>query len=139
MANKNDETILLLKKKVELQREELAKLPRSLQSETSTVFTPPDVDKKSIRVMNVEQLKLLKVQLHMYEMAASDLDIDLDEFTISGFTIDKWMHDIDTQISVLTRAEKEKKLKETENTLNKLLSDDKRTELELEALAKMLM
>ena len=134
MANKNDETILLLKKKVELQREELAKLPRSLQSETSTVFTPPDVDKKSIRVMNVEQLKLLKVQLHMYEMAASDLDMDLDEFTISGF-----MHDIDMQISVLTRAEKEKKLKETENTLNKLLSDDKRTELELEALAKMLM
>ena len=103
------------------------------------MFTPPDVDKKSIRVMNVEQLKLLKVQLHMYEMAASDLDMDLDEFTISGFTIDKWMHDIDTQISVLTRAEKEKKLKETENTLNKLLSDDKRTELELEALAKMLM
>ena len=72
-------------------------------------------------------------------MAASDLDMDLDEFTISGFTIDKWMHDIDMQISVLTRAEKEKKLKETENTLNKLLSDDKRTELELEALAKMLM
>ena len=65
MANKNDETILLLKKKVELQREELAKLPRSLQSETSTVFTPPDVDKKSIRVMNVEQLKLLKVGLQM--------------------------------------------------------------------------
>ena len=89
--------------------------------------------------MNVEQLKLLKVQLHMYEMAASDLDMDLDEFTISGFSIDKWMHDIDMQISVLTRAEKEKKLKETENTLNKLLSDDKRTELELEALAKSLM
>lgn len=138
MANKNDETILLLKKKVELHREELAKLPRTLQSETSTVFTPPDVDKKSIRVMNVEQLKLLKVQLHMYEMAASDLDMDLDEFTISGFSIDKWMHDIDMQISVLTRAEKEKKLKETEATLNRMLSDDKRTELELQELAKML-
>lgn len=138
MANKNDETILLLKKKVELQREELAKLPRSLQSETSTVFRP-NTENMNLRVMSVEQLKLLKVKLHTYKMAALDLNMDLDEFTISGFTIDKWMHDIDTQISVLTRAEKEKKLKETENTLNKLLSDDKRTELELEALAKMLM
>ena len=49
------------------------------------------------------------------------------------------MHDIDMQISVLTRAEKEKKLKETEATLNRMLSDDKRTELELQELAKMLM
>lgn len=138
MANKNDETILLLKKKVELQREELAKLPRTLHPETSTVLRQ-DVDNLNLRVMSVGQLKLLKVKLHTYEMAASDLDMDLDEFTISGFTIDKWLHDIDMQISVLTRAEKEKKLKETEATLNRMLSDDKRTELELQELAKMFM
>lgn len=138
MANKNDETILLLKKKVELQREELAKLPRSLQPETSTVFRS-DTENMNLRVMNVEQLKLLKVKLHTYAMAAADLKIGIDEFTISGFSIDKWMHDIDMQISVLTRAEKEKKLKETEATLNRMLSDDKRTELELQELAKILM
>lgn len=138
MANKNDETILLLKKKVELQREELAKLPRSLQPETSTVFRS-DTENMNLRVMSVEQLKLLKVKLHTYAMAAADLKIGIDEFTISGFSIDKWMHDIDMQISVLTRAEKEKKLKETEATLNRMLSDDKRTELELQELAKILM
>lgn len=88
--------------------------------------------------MSVEQLKLLKVKLHTYAMAAADLEIGIDEVIISGFSIDKWMHDIDTQISVLTRAEKEKKLKETEATLNRMLSDDKRTELELQELAKML-
>lgn len=137
MSTKNDEMILQLKKKVEEQKAELAKLPRTLQSETSTVFTP-DIDKKSIRVMNVDQLKLLKVQLRAYAMAAEDLGMEVDEVVVSGFTIDKWMHDIDVQISVLTRAEKEKKLKETENTLNRLLSDDKRTELELQELAKML-
>ena len=136
MSTKNDEMILQLKKKVEEQKAELAKLPRTLQSETSTVFRQ-DVDNLNLRVMSVEQLKLLKVKLHTYAMAAVDLGID--EITISGFSIDKWMHDINMQISVLTRAEKEKKLKETENTLNKLLSDDKRTELELEALAKSLM
>ena len=138
MANKNDETILLLKKKVELQREELAKLPRTLHPETSTVLRQ-DVDNLNLRVMSVEQLKLLKVKLHTYAMAAADLEIGIDEFTISGFSIDKWMHDIDMQISVLTRAEKEKKLKETEATLNRMLSDDKRTELELQELAKILM
>ena len=138
MSTKNDEMILQLKKKVEEQKAELVKLPRTLQSETSTIFRP-DTENLNLRVMTVEQLKLLKVRLHILEMSAEDLGMDLDEFTISGFTIDKWMHDIDTQISVLTRAEKEKKLKETENALNKLLSDDKRTELELEALAKSLM
>ena len=138
MSTKNDEMILQLKKKVEEQKAELAKLPRTLQSETSTVFRT-DAENLNLRVMSVEQLKLLKVKLHTYEMAATDLKIGIDEVIISGFSIDKWMHDIDMQISVLTRAEKEKKLKETENTLNKLLSDDKRTELELEALAKMLM
>jgi hypothetical protein len=138
MSTKNDEMILQLKKKVEEQKAELAKLPRTLQSETSTVFRT-DAENLNLRVMSVEQLKLLKVKLHTYEMAATDLKIGIDEVIISGFSIDKWMHDIDMQISVLTRAEKEKKLKETENTLNKLLSDDKRTELELEALAKSLM
>ena len=137
MSTKNDEMILQLKKKVEEQKAELAKLPRTLQSETSTVFTP-DIDKKSIRVMSVEQLKLLKVQLRAYAMAAEDLDMEVEEVIVSGFTIDKWIHDIDGQISVLTRVEKEKKLKETENTLNRLLSDDKRTELELQKLAEML-
>lgn len=138
MSTKNDEMILQLKKKVEEQKAELAKLPRTLQSETSTVFRT-DAENLNLRVMSVEQLKLLKVKLHTYEMAATDLKIGIDEVIISGFSIDKWMHDIDMQISVLTRAEKEKNLKETENTLNKLLSDDKRTELELEALAKSLM
>lgn len=136
MSTKNDEMILQLKKKVEEQKAELAKLPRTLQSETSTVFRQ-DVDNLNLRVMSVEQLKLLKVKLHTYAMAAVDLGID--EITISGFSIDKWMHDINMQISVLTRAEKEKKLKETEATLNRMLSDDKRTELELQELAKILM
>lgn len=137
MSTKNDEMILQLKKKVEEQKAELAKLPRTLQSETSTVFRT-DAENLNLRVMSVEQLKLLKVKLHAYAMSAIDLEIGIDEVVVSGFSIDKWMHDIDMQISVLTRAEKEKKLKETEATLNRLLSDDKRTELELQELAKML-
>ena len=138
MSTKNDEMILQLKKKVEEQKAELVKLPRTLQSETSTVFRQ-DTENLNLRVMSGEQLNLLKVKLHTYEMAATDLKIGIDEVVISGFSIDKWMHDIDMQISVLTRAEKEKKLKETEATLNRMLSDDKRTELELQELAKMFM
>lgn len=137
MSTKNDEMILQLKKKVEEQKAELAKLPRTLQSETSTVFRT-DAENLNLRVMSVEQLKLLKVKLHAYVMSAIDLEIGIDEVIVSGFSIDKWMHDIDMQISVLTRVEKEKKLKETEATLNRMLSDDKRTELELQELAKML-
>ena len=38
MANKNDETILLLKKKVELQREELAKLPSMNEKAAQAVY-----------------------------------------------------------------------------------------------------
>ena len=138
MSTKNDEMILQLKKKVEEQKAELTKLPRTLQSETSTVFRT-DAENLNLRVMSVEQLKLLKVKLHAYAMAAIDLEIGINEVVISGFSIDKWMHDIDMQISVLTRAEKEKKLKETEAALNRMLSDDKRTELELQELAKMFM
>ena len=137
MSTKNDEMILQLKKKVEEQKAELAKLPRTLQSETSTVFRT-DAENLNLRVMSVEQLKLLKVKLHAYAMSAIDLEIGIDEVVISGFSIDKWMHDIDMQVSVLTRVEKEKKLKETEAALNRMLSDDKRTELELQELAKML-
>lgn len=137
MSTKNDEMILQLKKKVEEQKAELAKLPRTLQSETSTVFRT-DAENLNLRVMSIEQLKLLKVKLHAYVMSAIDLEIGIDEVIVSGFSIDKWMHDIGMQISVLTRVEKEKKLKETEATLNRMLSDDKRTELELQELAKML-
>ena len=89
MSTKNDEMILQLKKKVEEQKAELAKLPRTLQAETSTVLRQ-DVDNLNLRVMSVEQLKLLKVKLHTYAMAAADLEIGIDEFTISGFSIDRY-------------------------------------------------
>lgn len=38
--------------------------------------------------MNTQQLNELKVKLNMYEMSAKDLGINMDDFTISGFSID---------------------------------------------------
>ena len=88
--------------------------------------------------MTVDQLIPLRVKLHMYEMSANDLGIDIHSFTVSGFTIDKWMHDIQGRFDEIKRRDTEKDLKADEKLLDSLLSEDKKTELALKDIAARL-
>ena len=68
------------------------------------------------------------------EMSADNLGIDIHSFTVSGFTVDKWIHDIQGRLDEIKRRETEKDLKADEKFLDSLLSEDKKTELLLKIL-----
>jgi hypothetical protein len=60
------------------------------------------------------------------------------QFEYMGFSFEDWYNDIQSRISKITITEKRKKLQTIEEKLNSLLSPEKKRELELIELEKML-
>lgn len=138
MSVSNDEMILKLKEQIANRKAEFDKLPKNFVAETSCIYIDDSGEKFNLRVMNVDQLIPLRVKLHMYEMSAMDLEISINDFTVSGFTVDKWMHDIQGRLDEIKRRDAEKDLKADEKLLDSLLSEDKKTELALKDIAARL-
>lgn len=72
----------------------------------------------------------------MYRMSSADLE--MNDFEISGYKVDKWMNDVRAKINMKTLKNEEAELKRLEEKLDKLLSEDKKTELELDSIAALL-
>ena len=75
------------------------------------------------------------VKLNAYSMSADNLKIDL---VISGYGVNEWLADISGKLSVITDKKKRDELKALESKLDKMLSDEKKTELELDEIAALL-
>lgn len=133
MATKNDKRVLQLKKIIDEKKSELKAVKR---------FTPLtncvlnlDNQNYNLNILQLDDLKLLLVKLNMYLMSANDLDMGLD---ISGYNIAEWMSDVKTKIEIFEYKKKESELKTLEAKLDKMLSDEKKTELELDEIAALL-
>ena len=134
MMNKNDERILNLKKEIEKKKEEIDKRDIRFSQKTNCILTL-DGDTYNLHVCPMEKLQFLWIKLNMYLMSAKDLSLDC---SLSGFPIVDWVDDIKSKLNIMEiKAEKEN-LKKMEDKLNKLLSSDKRTELELDQIENLL-
>lgn len=137
MAVKNDERILELKKQIEEKKNELGKQPR---------FTPVTTclfDREGCRVnihtlTSVKDINAMLVFFNTYVMSAKDLDIDCAEVELDGFSVLDWMEDLKSKKAVVEYSTKKEQLTALEKKLDKLLSDDKKTELEIEAIADLI-
>ena len=137
MAIKNDERILELKKQIEEKKNELGKQPR---------FTPVTTclfDREGCRVnihtlTSVKDINAMLVFFNTYVMSAKDLDIDCAEVELDGFSVLDWMEDLKSKKAVVEYSAKKEQLTALEKKLDKLLSDDKKTELEIEAIADLI-
>lgn len=121
MSVNNDEMILKLKEQIANRKAEFDKLPKNFVAETSCIYIDEAGEKNNLRVMTADQLIPLMVKLNMYEMSANDLGIDIHCFTVSGFTVDKWLHDIQGRLDEIKRRDAEKELKADEKLLDSLL------------------
>jgi hypothetical protein len=135
MANMNDQKILELKKQIETKKEKLSK---------SQKFTPItncsiEIDgvRHNIQVLQKEQVLILLIKLNTYVLSAKDLGL-LDSFNISGYHVEDWITDLKLKFEIMNRKDEEQKLKAMEAKLDKLLSDDKKVELELDEIAELL-
>lgn len=133
--SKNDDRILELKKQVENKKKEIAKKNVKFVPETNLVIEINGI-KTNINVLNEKDLKSLLVILNMYRMSSADLE--MNDFEISGYKVDEWMNDVRAKINMKTLKNEEAELKRLEEKLDKLLSEDKKTELELDSIAALL-
>ena len=131
--SKNDERVLQLKKIIDDKKAELKAVKR---------FTPLtncvldlDGQKYNLNVLHMADLQLLLVKLNMYLMSANSLAINLE---IAGYNIAEWIADIKSKIEIFEYKKKESELKALEAKLDKMLSDEKKTELELDEIAALL-
>lgn len=134
MAQKNDERIMQLKATIEQKRKEL--------SGTSTRFNPITncllvLDKVTYN-LHVESNELLLIRLNSMYLSAKDLEIDTSTLMISGYCLDDWITDVKNNLKIQKYKAEKKKLDTLEKQLTQLLSDDKQTELQIDALAKLL-
>lgn len=65
-------------------------------------------------------------------------DLGMDDFEISGYSVISWIKDIKSKLEISNVKKQQSDLKAMERKLDKLLSDDKKTELELDDIAALL-
>lgn len=134
--NKNDEKILELKNKIKEKKNKLNKINK---------FTPItncslelDEERYNINVLNKGVIIHLLVKLNSYKNSAKELEV-LDDYIIGGYKIEDWIDDLKSKLDILSVKDEERKLKVMEDKLNKLLSDDKKVELELNEIENLLL
>lgn len=132
--SKNDERILALKEKIAQKKEQI--------SQNSVRFNPITNcsiefrgQRYNINTLNEEQCVLMLVELKALSNAARELKVELN---FSGYSVDDWMEDLESKIYVLKEKSEERQLKAMESQLEKLLSEDKKTELEIDKIAQSL-
>lgn len=135
MTNTNDKRILELKKMIESKREKLGRIARF--SATTTLMISFEGLNLNLNVLSKDQLILLLVKLHALVTSAKELGYEGKVF-ISGFTLEDWISDINGKLEFLSKKDEEKSLKLAETKLTELLSEDKKVELELDAIASFL-
>ena len=134
--SRNDDRILTLRKQIEEKEKNLKQIKVKFSPETNYVLELDGV-KHNINVCKEDELKLLLIKLNSYLMSAKDLK--MEDMKISGYTIDLWISDIQQKLLDFTLKEEEKKLKSNKELLERLLSEDKKTELMLDEIAASLM
>ena len=133
--SKNDDRILELKKQIEIKKKAIADKKIKFSPETNCIINLDGVT-SNLNVCGREELSFLLIKLNSYLMSAENLGIS--NFEISGYGATLWIEDIKNKLKVLNLKKEEADLKRMENKLDKLLSDDKKTELEIDEIAELL-
>ena len=135
--NKNDDRILVLKKQIEEKKKELGKQPRF--SPVTTCMFNYNGNRINIHTLtSVNEINAMLVHFNIYVMSAENLGIDCAEVCFDGFSVVDWMEDLNAKKAVVEYNEKKTQLNALEKKLDKLLSDDKKTELEIDAIADLI-
>jgi hypothetical protein len=132
----NDEKIIKLKQQIEEKRNKLGNLKRF--TPITNCILELDGITTNIQILPKEKLALLLVKLNLYKMSMENLNMSLDEIIINGYNIGDWMSDILAKIDIISYKEEEQKLKTMESKLVELLSKEKKTELAIDEIEKML-
>ncbi len=135
--SKNDDRILTLKKQIEDKKKELGKQPR-FSPVTTCMFTYNGNRVNIHTLTSVKDINAMLVYFNIYVMSAENLGINCEDVCFDGFSVSEWMEDLRSKKAVVEYTSQKSQLAALEKKLDKLLSDDKKTELEIDAIADLL-
>ena len=126
----NDDKILKLKAQIE---EKKKKIDAKFAPVTNCSLIIGE-NRTNLHTLNsVSAIHELMIKVNAQLNSAKELGID-EEYLLGGYTLGDWLTDLKAKLEVVGQKDEAKKLKLMEDKLETLLSEDKRTELELEAL-----
>lgn len=137
MAQTNDNKIMSLKQKIADKRQKLDAMPKRVVPITNCYLICDGVT-YNLHACSISDLNVLLVKINIYRMSALDLGLDPDNINVSGYSLTEWMDDIRAFIDVRKYKEEKKNLDTLEEQLNGLLSEGKKTELEIEKISALL-
>jgi len=129
----NDKKILELRAVIEAKKAKFEKIKFSPVTNCSIEL---EEKRYNLNVLNKDSLTLLLVRLNTYLMSMENLGIK--ELFLSGYPVQEWVEDIKNKLQVIAQKTEEDNLKALESKLGKLLSEDKKTELELSNIENLL-
>lgn len=132
--SKNDERILVLREKICLQKEQLAKSNKRFVPLTNCILDFRGA-KYNLNTLTYDLCVNLLVELNALNMSAKELGVMPN---YSGYSLLEWITDVKNRMSMLEIKKKDSELKAMESQLEKLLSEDKKTELEIDKIAELL-
>jgi hypothetical protein len=130
----NDDKILKLKAQIE---EKKKKIGAKFTPVTNCSIT---VGEKRINIHtlnSVSAIHELLILINSMYLSAKDLGIE-EEHLHCGYKLGDWLTDLKAKLMVVNEKAEAKKLKDMEDKLSTLLSEDKKTELELDSIEKEL-
>lgn len=143
MGQKNDETIKALMAKIEAKKASLGTKPK-ISWKTNGLFRYDDNRHINLNTVNdlvtlVEALAFLYSGMGALQKAHETLGVS-SKFTMEwrGFPMADWEADFKLKAESLVWEEENKKLKVLEAKLKTLVSEEARTEMELEDISKLL-
>lgn len=142
----NDDRVLKLKALADEKRVAIAENNVASKYLTSKILVLDGIT-YNLNVMNsMEEIVLLMAKIGSLAaglgvfVAGHNIDSDklYDNFKVSGYHLDDWAEDVQTRLQQLQVKEDKALLAKIEKQLDKLLSEEKKTELELDELEKLL-
>lgn len=143
MADKTDQKTLELLAEVKRRKEEIADAERPNFKTNLSFRYHPDSNHINLRVLKDLQ-KILSIasfligQRDHYERAAAMFGVEAPPCEWENFSVDDWLADLSTLANRCVLNKKRDQLKKMEARLDKIISPEKRRELELEAIEKEL-
>ena len=135
MSNVNDKKIMELKKQIAEKKVKLEGINRFVPVTNCSIEV--DGQRYNLNTLQKEQMIQLMVRINLYRISAKDLELT-EEFNISGYKPEDWITDLKARLDILSKKDEERKLKAMEEKLDRMLSDEKKTELELDDIEAML-
>jgi len=134
-TNKNDTTILVLKKQIQEKKDAL-KATEKFSPVTNCSLEIDNV-RYNIHVLTKDQIVPLLIELNSYKISAEALGL-LNDYNISGFSLKEWIQDLQAKLMNVNRKVEEDRLRKLEEKLHNLLSNETKVELEIEEIKSLL-